>query len=100
MVEMAAVTMVPEIAHPRIRHFAGGYLLTTFYIGSIIASWVTFACVYFPGSSSWSWRIPTLGQALGPVILGAGTWFIPESPRWLFKNGRIEEAHKILATYQ
>lgn len=38
MSEMGATALVPELAHPRIRHFAGSYLLTTFYIGSIFAS--------------------------------------------------------------
>lgn len=57
--------------------------------------------VYFPGggTDNWSWRIPTLLQGLGPVILAIGVWFVPQSPRWLIKNGRIEEAHRILATY-
>lgn len=39
-------------------------------------------------------------QGFGPVILCLGTWFVPQSPRWLVKNGREEEAHKVLADYQ
>lgn len=57
--------------------------------------------VYFPngGDNNWAWRIPTLLQGLGPLILAAGLWFVPQSPRWLVKKGRIEEAHQILAKY-
>lgn len=55
--------------------------------------------LYWPGGSSWSWRLPTLIQAFGPLILAIGCWFVPQSPRWLIKQGRIEEAHHILAKY-
>lgn len=57
--------------------------------------------VYYPGGGkdNWSWRVPTLIQGLGPVILALGVWFVPQSPRWLVSKGRADEAHKILATY-
>lgn len=57
--------------------------------------------VYYPGGGvdNWSWRIPTLVQGFGPIVLAIGVWFIPQSPRWLVKKGRSDEAHQILATY-
>lgn len=56
--------------------------------------------VYYPESgSNWAWRIPTLLQGLGPIILAIGVFFVPESPRWLVKHGRFDEAQRILATY-
>ncbi|KIR51742.1 sugar transporter [Cryptococcus gattii Ru294] len=97
--QVTAAALVPELAHPRIRHHAGGFLNTTYYIGSIFAAWLTFAMVYYPGTSSWSWRVPTLVQGFGPFLLGLGAYFIPQSPRWLVKKGRVDEAHQILATY-
>ncbi|KAI5479111.1 hypothetical protein MNV49_004110 [Pseudohyphozyma bogoriensis] len=87
--QVGAASLIPELAHPRIRHI----------IGSIFAAWLTFAMVYYPGGSSWSWRVPTLIQGFGPLLLILGTWIVPESPRWLIKNGRNEEAHEILARY-
>ncbi|WWC98969.1 hypothetical protein V866_005863 [Kwoniella sp. B9012] len=97
--QVTAAALVPELAHPRIRHYAGGFLNTTYYIGSIFSAWLTFAMVYYPSTSSWSWRVPTLVQGFGPLLLGVGAYFVPQSPRWLVKKGRVEEAHKILATY-
>ncbi|KAL8277863.1 hypothetical protein RQP46_009682 [Phenoliferia psychrophenolica] len=56
--QLGAASLVPELAHPRLRHLAGAFL--------------------------------------NPTI---GVWFVPQSPRWLVRNKRIEEAHLILATY-
>lgn len=74
--------------------------LTSGQTGSILAAWLTFAMVFYPDpNSSWAWKIPSLFQGLGPLLLLSAFW-IPESPRWLIKNGRRDEAHRILAKYQ
>jgi sugar porter (SP) family MFS transporter len=47
-------------------------------------------------AGSGSWRI-MLGFAVFPsVLLVAGMWFQPESPRWLMKYGRESEALEVL----
>ncbi|KAM0753992.1 hexose transport-related protein [Meredithblackwellia eburnea MCA 4105] len=102
--QLAASALVPELAHPRTRHMAGSFINTTYFVGSIFSSWLTFAMVFYPKhgasvASSWAWRAPTLIQGLGPFLLFVGAYFVPESPRWLVQQGRIEEAHKTLATY-
>jgi hypothetical protein len=49
--------------------------------------------------NSWSWRIPSLLQALVSVIQIFTIYVVPESPRWLIANDRTEEASRILSKY-
>ncbi|KAJ6125723.1 hypothetical protein N7523_003343 [Penicillium sp. IBT 18751x] len=47
--------------------------------------------------SAASWRI-TMGIGFAwPLILGIGTLFLPESPRYAYRHGRIEEARNVMA---
>lgn len=43
-----------------------------------------------------SWRIMFAIGIVPAVLLGTGMLFLPESPRWLVKEGRSEQAKKIL----
>ena len=43
-----------------------------------------------------SWRLMFAIGIIPAVLLGIGMIFLPESPRWLVKEGRSEEARKIL----
>lgn len=95
---VAGPSMVAELAHPRQRGTVLGFFNTLYYVGSIIAAWASFGSGHI-ATSSWSWRIPSLIQALPPVFLIAMLPFMPESPRWLLARGRSEEAVKVLADY-
>ena len=50
------------------------------------------------GQSDASWRVPLAFQILPALVLGVGTLFFPDSPRWLFMKDREEEGRQSLAT--
>ena len=49
--------------------------------------------------SDWSWRLPSLLQSVCSLIILAGVFFMPESPRWLCNKDRHSEALAIFAKW-
>ncbi|KAH8681972.1 hexose transporter [Xylariales sp. PMI_506] len=47
--------------------------------------------------SNWAWRIPSLLQAFAPLCILCIIPILPESPRWLINQDRLEEALQVLA---
>jgi sugar porter (SP) family MFS transporter len=64
-------------------------------IGVAIASWLCFATLY--AESSMQWRFPIACQILFSMGVLICCLWIPESPRWLAKQGRKEEGRHIIA---
>jgi hypothetical protein len=48
------------------------------------------------GASQIRWRFAIAFQIIPLLVLFVGVWWFPESPRWLVKVGREEEARYIL----
>lgn len=48
------------------------------------------------GKSAFRWRFPVAFQIIFLLMLFSMIWFFPESPRWLVKVGRDDEARYIL----
>lgn len=64
-------------------------------VGYSLAAWLGFACYHIQAGDSavsFSWRFPLAVQALFPLVVLAGSHFVPESPRWLLQQGHREQA--------
>lgn len=94
---VSAPCYVSEMAHPIWRGTLTGLYNCTWYIGSIVASWVSYGSATIPTSSGF--RIPIWCQLVSSVIVAIGVWFLPESPRWLMAQDRVDEAIQVLAKY-
>jgi sugar porter (SP) family MFS transporter len=71
-----------------------GFFITS---GILIGYWIDFGCSYITNSASW--RVPLAVQISMCIISASVIFFLPESPRWLIKRGRVEEAKEILAIF-
>ncbi|PYI03556.1 general substrate transporter [Aspergillus sclerotiicarbonarius CBS 121057] len=91
----SAPLLLNEIAWPPHRGVSSALFMVGYYVGAVISSWATFATRTY--TTSWAWRLPTLLQFLCPLIAIPGVLFVPESPRWLISQGRVEEARQVLA---
>ncbi|RDW83546.1 uncharacterized protein DSM5745_03872 [Aspergillus mulundensis] len=93
----ATPVLIAEVAYPSHRGIASALYITSYYIGSILAAWVTYGT--WTWASSWAWRFPSILQLLMPALALPGLWLVPESPRWLTSVGRIAEARKALVDH-
>jgi len=93
----AAPIYAIEISHPSYRAAITGSYNTLYCWGSIMATVVLFCTQNFPTNKAWI--LPTYIQMLCPGIVVLFTWFIPESPRWLYTHGHEQKAKDILTYY-
>ncbi|KAH6719326.1 general substrate transporter [Leptodontidium sp. 2 PMI_412] len=89
------ILYMSEIAPKKVRGaLVAGYQFCI-TVGILMANCVVYATQ--DRDDSGSYRIPVAVQFLWAIILGGGLFFLPESPRYFVKQGKIEEATKALA---
>jgi sugar porter (SP) family MFS transporter len=64
--------------------------------GIVLATWLEFG-LYYVSDNSVSWRFPIAFQGLFALIVVTCILLLPESPRWLARAGRMDEAAEVLA---
>ncbi|CAG7848350.1 Lactose permease [Serendipita indica DSM 11827] len=95
----AAPLLITELSYPTQRAPITAMYNGSWYIGSILSAWITYATIRTLSGSVWAWRIPSMLQAVPSLFQAVFVWFCPESPRWLVANGHDLEAVKVLTKY-
>jgi len=94
----AAPLYLIEIAPPLYRGTVAGLYNTLYYMGSILATFTIYGTnLHLSGNIIW--RLPLWLQMVCPGIVACGIWFLPESPRWLVGQERIDEAKSVIVQY-
>ncbi|KAF1831607.1 general substrate transporter [Decorospora gaudefroyi] len=64
-------------------------------IGTLIAYWIDYGCLY--GPDDFTWRFPIAFQCVFAIIVIVMMISLPESPRWLLTHHREDDAATVLA---
>ncbi|EFY96694.1 hypothetical protein MHUMG1_09888 [Metarhizium humberi] len=89
-----APTYASEICPVTLR----GFLTTSVNLAFVIGQFIAQGCAAGVETrlDEWAYKIPFAIQWVWPVVLLAGLPFAPESPYWLVRRGRREDARKAL----
>jgi MFS family permease len=66
-------------------------------VGLAASQFVDLGCFF--SKTSLSWRLPLAVPLICSITMLVMAPFLPESPRWLVKKGRVDEARKILEVF-
>ncbi|KAH6668429.1 general substrate transporter [Halenospora varia] len=94
---ISAAVLITETAYPTHRATFTALSNCGWYIGSLLAAWVTYGSRNY--ASDGAWRIPSLLQVAVPLVAFSGFCITPESPRWLTSMKRFDETRSFLIKY-
>jgi len=91
--------MISEFMRPSHRAtivgFENGFLAMAYLIPALVGAWAT---SHFP--HEWSWRVTLLVAAAPIVYVPVIAAWLPESPRWLMRNGKLQQAARFVETLE
>lgn len=87
-------TYAAEVTPVALRAYLTTYVNLCWVIGQLIAAGILHGFVN--GTTQWAYRIPYAIQWVWPVPIMIATFFAPESPWWLVRHGKLDEARAAL----
>lgn len=96
MIVAAVPIWMNEVVPPSVR----GVLVDCHCVGLLLgytsATIIGYGFFHLPADNNGGWRGPLSFQCLPVALLLMGIYWMPESPRWLIGQDRIEEAERVL----
>lgn len=89
------VSYASEVCPTVLRLYLTTYVNICWVIGQLISSCILKGML--SSSMKDSWKVPFAVQWVWPLPIAIGVYLAPESPWWLVKKGRIEDARKSIA---
>ena len=88
---------IAELSVSSIRGILTGLFELAYQVGSVIGFWINYGINNTMDSSvAATWRIPMAVQLVPAGLLFIGGFFLHESPLWLLRKGRDNEAYEAL----
>ena len=84
-----------EVCPATLRGYLTTYVNLSWVIGTLLGQGILRAFLE-NGSTQWAYRVPFAIQWIWPVPIAIVVLFAPESPWWLVRKGRLEDAKKAL----
>lgn len=84
------ISYASDITPAKIRPYLTTYVNLCWVMGQLIAAGVLRGCQTL--DNDWGWRIPFAIQWVWAPFILLGTYLAPESPWWLVRKGRYEDA--------
>ncbi|KAK9472185.1 general substrate transporter [Dipodascopsis tothii] len=97
-VQTTSPLLLAECAYPSQRGKVTSFIEPAWPVGSFFAAVIIYGTFKIP-DTTWSWRIPSLLQAVIPTIQFVVAIWAPESPRWLISKDRHDEAFEFFVKY-
>ncbi|KAK5121019.1 hypothetical protein LTR85_005803 [Meristemomyces frigidus] len=89
---------IGELAPIEIRGKIMSFWQMFYSVGSFIAYWVNYGCTKNKEKlGDWDWKMVVIFQLLMPILIVAQVFFLPESPRWYCKKGKVDMARASLS---
>ncbi|QUC23450.1 uncharacterized protein UV8b_07691 [Ustilaginoidea virens] len=88
---------IAELSIVSIRGILTGLFEVAYQLGTLVGFWINYGInQHMDVTSTASWRVPMAVQLVPAGVLFVGGFFLHESPLWLMRKGREEEATRVL----